>query len=145
MAFHKHGEIELKVMCLIRHDGSILVSKGYDNAKKETFCRFLGGSLEFGETTEQGVRREIKEELGSDITDLQLVDVIQNVFKYEEEKRHQIVFLYKGGLLDESLYEKKAIHVVDATEFDAEWIPIEKILSGEIVLYPEHDYSDILR
>ncbi len=133
-------------MCLIRHKNKILVSKGYDKVKAETFYRFLGGSLEFNETIEYGIEREIKEELGSDINDLHLLDVIQNIFTYEGEKRHQLVFLYKGNLSDKSLYEKNVIHITDATvEFDAEWMPLERVINREVILYPQYDYSNLLR
>jgi ADP-ribose pyrophosphatase YjhB (NUDIX family) len=144
MAFYRHGEIEIKVMCIIRNKENILVSRGYDHAKKEAFYRLLGGSVEFGETTDAAMRREIHEELGSEMENLHSLDMIQNIFTYEGEARHQITFLYAGELANKSLYAQEAIHVVDVTsEFDAIWVPVAKILSGEALLYPEYDYATV--
>ena len=143
MAPYIHGQIEIKAFCLIRHDGKLLVSKGYDKTKQETFYRFLGGTVEFGETGEQAVVREIKEELGSGLIDVVRLDLIQNIFSYNNEERHQLTFLFEGTLLDESLYTQELIQIIDAPESRAVWLPIEEVLSGKAILYPTYDYSKI--
>lgn len=133
-------------MCLFHRDGKVLVSKGFDSAKKEYFYRVLGGSVNFFETGEVGVRREIREELQSEIDNLKLIDVIENIFTYEGDKGHEIVFLYSGDLSRDELYERNPIHVIEDTyEFDAEWIPTKDILVGTIPLYPAMDYKTLFR
>ena len=144
MAPYIHGQIEIKAFCLIRYDGKLLVSKGYDKTKKEIFYRFLGGTVEFGETGEQAVVREIKEELGSGLLDVVRLDIIQNIFSYDGEDRHQVIFLFEGTLSEETLYKKNVIQILDVPESQAVWLPIEEVLSGEAILYPTYDYSKIL-
>lgn len=135
----------MKVMCLIRCGDTILLSKGYDKKKKQSFYRFLGGSLQFGERLEDGVKREIKEELGCEVENLKFLTVVENIFTFEEKNGHQVVFLYTCDLSDKSLYGKEEIHIIEDTyEVDAKWIPIKELQEGGIPLYPKHDYSELL-
>ena len=130
---------------MFHKDGKILVSKGFDKIKDEYFFRSLGGSIDFFETSEMGIRREIQEELHSDIENLKLIDTIENLFEFEGVKRHEIVFFYTGDLVQKELYQQSKIHVIENDhEFDAEWIPVETILSGSIPMYPVLDYKSLL-
>ncbi len=141
----KAEKIRVKTMCLITDGQRVLVGKGRDSVKNENFYRVLGGSLRFNETVKDGIMREIKEELGCGVENLELVDVIENLFTYEGEEGHEIVFLFKGTLSDPKLYKKDIVHIIeDGYEFDAEWIPNEYVINKKIRLYPEYEYSKIL-
>jgi len=138
------SKFNLKAMCIFHKDGKILVSKGFDKVKNEHFYRFLGGGVDFFETGKSAVRREIKEELHSEIENLEIIDVIENLFTFEGIKRHEIVFFYVGDLVNKELYKQNKIHVVEDThEFDAEWISIDGILQGSLPLYPALDYKTL--
>lgn len=140
------GRIEIKTMCLLVHNGKALVSKGYDKKKNEYFYRVLGGGLNFGEKAEDGVRREIREELQSELNNLKLLDVVENIFTYDGNQGHQITFLFSGEPARKEIYDKNPIHVVEDTyEFDAEWVQINKILNKEIILYPSLDWNRFLK
>ena len=52
-------------LCVIRHDDAVFVFEGYDPLKDQTFYRPLGGGIEFGETSEQAIRREMREEIAA--------------------------------------------------------------------------------
>lgn len=141
---NKETKFNLKAMCLFSKNGKVLVSKGFDKIKNEYFYRSLGGNINFFETGEMGIRREIQEELRSGIENLKLLDTIENLFIFEGIKRHEILFFYSGDLAKKGLYEQNKIHVVEDTyEFDAEWVPIDAILSGSIPMYPVLDYSSL--
>lgn len=146
MNMEQEGKIRIKAMCLFHKNGKVLVSRGFDKVKNENFYRVLGGSLNFFETGEAGVRREMQEELQSKIEDLKLVDVIENLFTYEGKKGHEIVFLYSGNLSRKKLYKRNPIHIVeDSYEFDVEWISMDEILTGKIPLYPALDYKTLFK
>ena len=133
-------------MCVFFKDGRMLVSKGFDNVKKENFYRLLGGHINFFETAEAGVCREIQEELGSAIEDLKQLTILENIFTYQGIQQHEIVFLYSGNLARKELYEQNPIHITETDhEFDAEWISAEDILNGEIPLYPKFDYKELFK
>ncbi len=144
-------KIKIKAMCLFIHNQKVLVADG-DSIKSKTsfvvpshFYRVLGGSMNFQETSEQCIKREIKEELNSEIDDLEKLDVIENHFVYAGKEDHEIAFLFKGTLARKELTEQDIIHIVDEKyEFDAVWVPIEELLNEEKPLYPSTDYKKYL-
>ncbi len=134
----------IKAIGVFVKDGKTLASKGFDEKKGETFYRGIGGGIHFRETSEDAMKREIKEELGCEVENLKLVDVAENVFTFNGEDRHQIVFLYTGDLSNKDLYKQDKIHIVEPySEFDAEWVPIEDILRGKVILYPSLDWPEV--
>lgn len=139
-----NNRIRIKVMCLITDGDRVLAGKGRDNVKNEDFYRVLGGSLDFGETSEEGIRREIREELNSEIEDLKFLDVVENTFVYKGKPGHEIIFLFQGTLADKEIYKQAKIHIVeDSYEFDAEWVSLKDVRAGTARLYPEYDYSKL--
>ena len=100
----ENKRIIIKALLVIGYKDKLLLNKGYDNVKKETFFRFVGGSLNFGEKADEAMRREIKEELNSEIENLQFLTVVENIFTYEGEKEHEITFLYKGDLSNKNIH-----------------------------------------
>src|SRR3989338_5403984 len=139
-----NNRIRIKVMCMITDGDRVLAVHGRDNVKGEDFYRVLGGSMQFGETSEEGVRREIREELNSEIEDLKFLDVVENTFVYKGKPGHEIIFLFQGTLADKEIYKKAKIHIAEEEyEFDAEWVFLKDVRAGTARLYPEYDYSKI--
>ena len=56
--------------------------------------RPLGGTVEPGETTQQTLHREFREELAQDITITGAAIVLENIFQHRGAAGHEIVFLY---------------------------------------------------
>lgn len=139
-------KITNKVLCVIMHDGKFLVGRGFDNVKNEVFYRHLGGNLELNESPEEGMRREIREELNSEIDNLSFVTELNNSFIYNGNPYREKIFLYSGDLSNKELQEQKTIHIVETTyEFDAEWVEVSDVMSGKATLYPEYDWSGCLK
>ena len=138
-------EIRVKAMCLIEHKGKLLLCNGYDSVTKEKLLRVVGGSIDFEEKAEDAVRREIKEELGSNLENLKFITVIENIFTYEGERGHEVIFLYKGDLTNKDIYNTEKVPILDRREDwkDAEWIPISDILEKKTIFYPPFDYKKL--
>jgi 8-oxo-dGTP pyrophosphatase MutT (NUDIX family) len=96
-------------ICLFRHNGRILVGEGVDHVKNEVFYRPLGGSIEFGEYSKETIHREIMEEIGTTVKDLNYLGLLENIFTYEGHKGHEIVLVYDGSFIDETLYKEEVI------------------------------------
>jgi 8-oxo-dGTP pyrophosphatase MutT (NUDIX family) len=126
-------------ICVVqRRDGAILVAPGFDTVKKQRFYRPLGGEIEFGERAEAALRREILEELGSDITDVRLLAIEENLFVYQGQQGHELVWVFAAQLGDGSLYERPVVQCSEGEIiFDAEWVPLSVFKSGEAPLYPD--------
>ena len=133
----------VKALCIIEQGRKLLLCKSYDNVKKEIFFRFVGGTVNFGEKSEEALRREIRGELNSEIENLKFITVIENIFTYEGRKKHEICFLYKGDLARKDLYYKNVIPILDHKGFPAELVPISDILEGKIILYPIFNYKEL--
>ena len=134
----KKARIRSISICLLRRGEEILVHESYDSVKEEGFARPLGGGIDFGETSADAAIREIKEELGADITAVELLGIVENIFVYEGEPGHEIVFVYDGRFVDESLYERESL---DGTEgkrqFKAVWRLPAALRTGPHRLVPE--------
>lgn len=96
-----YSDIKVKVFAVLLNESSDahLVWRGSDDTKTpDSFHRLLGGHLEFGETTLDGVRREVAEETGAELLDPVLLGVLENRFIYRERPGHEIVFVFAGRL-----------------------------------------------
>ena len=98
-------------ICVFRSGDRILVFEAFDSVKGTPFYRPLGGGVDAGETTHDAIVREIREEIDAEITDLQLLGVLENLFNLEGEPGHEIVFVYDGRFIDETVYERSELTV----------------------------------
>lgn len=105
--------IRVLAICLFRRGDEILVTEGLDTSTNRRYARPLGGGVELGETSEQTIVREIREEIGAEVRDLKLLGVLENLFELEGQQRHEVVFVYDGQFVDLSLYQKTEIPLRD--------------------------------
>ena len=128
------------VICLFRNGTRILVSEAYDSSKDDYFCRPLGGGIEFGEHSRDAMLREIREEIGAEVENLELVGVLENIFIYEGQQGHEVVFVYDAEFIDKSLYKKSELlgyeREIDIN-FVARWQSVEVINQSKVRLVPE--------
>lgn len=118
-------------ICVFRDDGRILVCEGYDTVKQERFARPLGGEVEPGETAAQAIVREIREELGEDVTELRRLGVLENVFEYEGRPGHEVVFVFGGRFADATVYLRPELPVTEAGwSSPATWRPFDSFGPG---------------
>ena len=134
----KPGKIRPIAIGIFRHNDAILVAEGYDSIKGQTFYRPLGGTIEFGERSDQTVMREIREELGAKITSLRYLGTIENIFTYNGETGHEIVLIYEGEFADQALYNMAVVSAQedDGSPFKAVWKSLRDFQHGEAPLYP---------
>lgn len=113
----------LVALGVFSHQGRILVYEGVDRVSGERFHRPLGGGVEYGELAEAAFVREIREELGREVTNIKLLGVLENLFTYEGRSRHEVLFVYDARFIDESIYDQDAIAGVEAdgSRIDAMW------------------------
>lgn len=117
------NNIRVIAICVFRHGDKILVFEHFDTVKGTPFYRPLGGGVEFGETTQAALEREIMEELGLEVTDLRLLDIFENIFTLEGNTGHEIVYVYDGRFLDASAYQQQSfeIHEDNGDVLTATW------------------------
>lgn len=132
----KFKEIRPIVLGIVKRDNKILVSKGYDKIKNETFYRSIGGGIEFLENSKEALKREFKEELNIDIKVGDFLGVSENIFTYNGKNAHELIFFYNVDIKDSDYKEK--YHIVDDNcETDATWIDVDEFINNNLKIYPE--------
>ena len=120
-----------------RGDDELLLVEGYDPVRKLRYLRPPGGGVDFGELSADAARREVREELGVDIVDVEQLGILEAIFVNEGQPEHQIVFVYGARFADESLFAREAW---DAQESDGEAMKVEWCavgnLGAETILVP---------
>ncbi|MCY4466643.1 MAG: NUDIX hydrolase [Chloroflexi bacterium] len=127
-------------LCIFRRGERILVARGYDKSSGETFYRPIGGKIEFGEPASQTVAREVMEELGAEVTDIAYLGALENIFVYEDKPGHEIVLIFDGRFVDESLNRDDALFIGEDDNlllYEASWQRLDAFRSEDMPpLYP---------
>jgi 8-oxo-dGTP pyrophosphatase MutT (NUDIX family) len=139
------GTIKVKAMALFLADGRMLVTDCFDKVTQKPFYRMLGGHIEFGERSEETLKREMIEEVGADVEVLALLDIVQNHFFYEGRRYHEIVFIHHTKFLDENYNRREDLRNLEV-DFEElfKWVPVTQALNGDIPLFPVADYERLL-
>ena len=117
----KHIEV---VAAIIVRDGRIFATqRGYGEWKD--WWEFPGGKIEHGETPEDALKREIREELATEIE----VDELLTTVEYDYPKFHLTMYCYLCTIIsgDLSLLEHEDARWLALDELDCvKWLPADK-------------------
>ena len=134
----KKKRIRPLAICVLRNGDRLLLHEGVDTVKGIRFGRPLGGGIEFGEHSRDAAIREIREELGAEITDVELLGIMESIYDYEGAPGHEIVYVYSGRFVDESLYEQESLTITEGKrQFEAFWRSPQDLQEQGILLVPE--------
>ena len=89
MTDHKN-QFEICVRAIIRRGNKILVCIG----KKSGIYFFPGGHIEYGETAEAALKRELKEELNIRLKKASFMGTVENIYKEDGQKHHEINLVF---------------------------------------------------
>lgn len=82
---------------------------------------FPGGHIELGETMEEALMREVKEETGLDVFDIQLISVLEAVYSDTFESKKHFIFI-------DFLCRSHSSAVTLNDEADAfAWVPLDEV------------------
>lgn len=122
------GRINIRLRLIIIQEGRLLVS--YDSENDYYF--YVGGKLEFGETIEEGIVREVHEELGDDATfDFKKILYIRD-FISEKDSEHSVELFILGDINKGSELEEKKDKEFDGKKW-VTWLDMNNLPSN---LYP---------
>jgi len=129
--------IRVRAICIFRRGDAILVASAVDPRTGGRYARTLGGAVEFGERSEDALRREIREELGADIADPRLLGVLENIFRIEGRQWHEVVFVYDARFADPEWNARTEIPVNEAACIaPATWVPLASLGDEGLPVYP---------
>ena len=101
-----------------------------DPREENEIWELPGGRLNVGESSEAGLARELREELGVEVQIKQVVHVGQ--FLHVSEGRHALVIVYEATLASPEEAFKLDLHEIA----EARFVPVGEVLSYK--LFPEY-------
>ena len=113
---------------ILNEKGELLVARRGKEPAKGTLD-LPGGFVDMGETVEEGMVREIKEETGLDITNIQYLFSSPNVYVYSGMGVHTLDMDYLARVHGDSVAVKAADDAAEAL-----WIPIAQVNPAEFGL-----------
>ncbi len=125
--------IVVPIAFLTRADGKMLLSRRNDPLNSEFHGKweFPGGKVEIGESVEENLRREVKEEVGFDI---KIQQILQQVWTVKKTKRYGA-----GGMTQVYLLpfvctiEAGDGHTQDRKVLEVQWFTPEEVLSLDLL------------
>ena len=129
------GVFSYRVAGICVRDGRVLLQK----PSNDPAYAFPGGHAAFGETNEETLVREFREETGAEVRVGELEWVAEIFFPWGDKPCHQICLYYAVELLSEGvLSDEHSIGTerLEGRSFELEfhWVPISEM--GKIEVYP---------
>jgi ADP-ribose pyrophosphatase YjhB (NUDIX family) len=98
----------------------------------------VGGGIEFGEYANEAAKREVLEEMGEEIINIQLLDVRENIFTYDGKKGHEIVFVFKADFKNVETYHKEMQgYESNGAPLTLLWSSLDEIREKAVPVYPD--------
>ena len=122
-------QIEVVAAIIRKGDKIFATQRGYGDFKD--WWEFPGGKMELGESPEEALRREILEELSTEIC----VDEYICTVEYDYPKFHLTMHCYFCSLVTEALHlnEHEAARWFAKNELDrVKWLPADVLVVNEI-------------
>ena len=118
------------VAAVIKKDGRVFATqRGYGDFKD--FWEFPGGKIESGESREEALKREIKEELDADIS----VDSFLQTVEYDYPKFHLVLHCFLCSLDSNHIHllEHESARWLSADELaSVDWLPADLSVIQEL-------------
>ena len=122
-------QIEVVAAIIRKADKIFATQRGYGDFKD--WWEFPGGKMEVGESPEEALRREIREELSTEIS----VDEYICTVEYDYPKFHLKLHCYFCSLVTEAVHlnEHEAACWLENDELDSvKWLPADVLVVNEI-------------
>ncbi|EBA16239.1 putative MutT/nudix family protein [Roseobacter sp. SK209-2-6] len=131
--------IKVKALGLHWREGRLLAAEVYDDAGHLKGVRPLGGTIEFGETWQQALKREFLEELQVEVMVSGAPLVLENLYLHEGATGHEIIFAaaveFPDGAfenLDEILF-----HEDNGQLCRARWFDLDALERDGVAVFPD--------
>ncbi len=127
------GRFAYRVAGIALHGHHILLQR----VKHDNFWFLPGGRAEMGETSQETLLRELREELDTDAQIERLVWVVENFFTLNGKPRHEIGFYYLITLPPDFVARSMASPPVfqdQGTTLICQWLPLGEV--SRLNMYP---------
>jgi 8-oxo-dGTP diphosphatase len=145
MSLIKQIQVLVGIGILVNKDGNVLITQRHDPTHTQVHLRWQlpGGKVEFGETVQEAIVREMKEEVSVDVTLLDHPPIVGSSIWLYPGKKVQCILI---GYLCHAHDQKIVIGCEETGDFT--WIDPDDIkryeclpLAREFVLYAKNYFS----
>jgi ADP-ribose pyrophosphatase YjhB (NUDIX family) len=137
----KPGKLRVLALAVVLHKDCIFVGEGYDQVKRQTYYRPLGGEVEFGESSVVTVAREVGEESKAPIRVLRYMGGLENVFTYNGLPGHEVYLIHLCEFVEARMYQMLEViagHDEGAHRWKVRWMPLDSFRGVSAPpLYPD--------
>lgn len=123
---------EILVRGVILKEGKILLCKG----REKNYWYFPGGHVEFGEKIIDALRREIHEELRSEIKSLTIIGASENIYHLGGEKTHEFNYIFETDL-------KQMVNESQEDHLEVKWVKVSDL--EEEIIMPQNLKKSIIK
>ncbi|MGR3623607.1 NUDIX hydrolase [Pseudophaeobacter sp.] len=132
------SRIRVKALGLHWRQGRLLAAEVYGDSGNLKGVRPLGGGVDFGETWQQALRREFREELEVDIEIEGAPQVLENIYQHEGALGHEVIFAaqvaFPEGAFDGQ--EEILFHEDNGQLCRARWFDLDLLHRDGTALFP---------
>lgn len=124
-----------RVVGIAIHEGYVLLHK----AEIDNFWTFPGGRAEIGEPAETTLKREMKEELNTNIEIMRLLWFVENFFKYDDKNYHEIALYFLMRFPVSSRYLDKSVTyrgIEEGSPLTFQWFKNDAATLSQLPLLP---------
>ena len=132
-------KLNFRVSAMIKNGNKILLHHGLT----DNHYTLPGGRVKEGETTEQALKREMKEEMGYDIDILKPVSFMENMFTDKGVQFHELLVTYELQFKDKQVYNKDKIELIESCK-DFEFVLMDISKLDNIIFLPSK-LKDIIK
>ncbi len=127
--------INCRAAGVIIHNNKILLHRDIN----KSYYALVGGRIKFGETSDEAIVREIKEELGKDVEIIEFITVVENLFKLNNRNYQEYLFIYKLEFKNEKdkLIETtlKNVEGEEESHVQYEWVDLNDL--DNVIIKPK--------
>ena len=124
--------IEVVAAIIIKDGQAFATQRGY--GEFQGWWEFPGGKMEAGESPQEALKREIREELDAEIEVKELLETVE----WDYPNFHLTMHCFICSLLSESIHlneHESATWLTHATLKSVKWLPADEILLDKIADY----------
>ena len=141
-----NNHIRVSARGLVWRDDELLVARDEKPGEDKPFYYPVGGAVEFGEYSEDALRREFEEELGVSLTNVTYRETYEGLFTFDGNPAHELWRVYEAEIVEAWPYEQDEFSGYEA-EFDEEiecfWKRPAEFSEGKETFYPEQILPDL--
>jgi 8-oxo-dGTP pyrophosphatase MutT (NUDIX family) len=127
---------ELLSLCLIAHEDALLVGEDSDPGNGEIYYRPLGRHVEPGESPQEAVVRELLEEIGADLCEVEYVTSFDNHFTMDGTSQFERVHVFRAALCVPDRFSGPEVPLLGPGPRRVLWKSLRDFREGQAVLFP---------